>query len=63
MVEYVCEGPDGYRPKMHQVPVGDAIKASAGGGFCEIYCGLGYVEGDLGRGVGIGSLSALCSVE
>ena len=45
MVEYVYEGPDGYRPKMLQVPVGDAIKASVGGGFCEIYCGLGRVGG------------------
>ena len=33
MVEYVCEGPDGYRPKMPQVPVRDAIRASAGAGL------------------------------
>ena len=63
MVEYVCEGPDGYRPEMLQVPVGDAIRVSAGGWFCEIYCGLGHVRGDREWGVGVGSLSALCSVE
>ena len=50
MVEYVRKGPDGYRPKMLQMPVGDAIRAGAGGGFCEIYCGLGHVGGDRGRG-------------
>ena len=50
MVEYVCEGPDGYRPKMLQVPVRDAIRASAGGGFCEVYCGFGHVGCDRGWG-------------
>ena len=63
VVEYVCEGPDGYRPKMLQVPVRDAIRASAGGGFCEVYCGFGHVGCDRGWGVGVWSLSALCSVE
>ena len=63
MVEYVCEGPDGYRPKMLQVPVRDAIRASAGGGFCEVYCGFGHVGCDRGWGVGVWSLSALSSVE
>ena len=63
VVEYVSEGPDGYRPKVLQVPVGDAIRACAGGGFCEFYCGLGHAGGDWRWGVGVGSLSALCSVE
>ena len=62
MFEYVCESPDGYRPKMPQVPVGDAIRTSARGGFCENYCGLGHVGDDWGWAVGVGSLSALCSV-
>ena len=46
VVEYVRDGPDGYRPKMLQVPIGNAIKASAGGWFCKIYCGLGHVGCD-----------------
>ena len=50
LVEYVGEGPDCYRPKMFQVPVGYAIRASAGGWFCEIYCGLSHAGGDWRRG-------------
>ena len=53
MVEYVCEGPDGYRPKMLQVPVRDAIRTGAGGGFCEVHCGFGHVGCDRGWGVGV----------
>ena len=50
MVEYVHEAPDGYRSKMLQVPVRDAIRASAVGGFCEIYCGFVHVGCDGGGG-------------
>jgi len=45
VIEYVRKGPDGYRPKVLQVPVGDAIRASAGGWFCEFYCGFGHAGG------------------
>ena len=63
VVDYVSEGPDGYRPKMLHVPLGHAIRAGAGGGYCEIYCELGHVGDNKGRGGGAWPLSALCSVE
>ena len=50
VVEYVCEGPDGYWPKKLQVPVRNAIRAGVGGGFCEVYCGFGHIGCE--RGVG-----------
>ena len=62
-IKDVGEGPDGDRPKMLQVPVGDAIRAGAGGGFGELYCGLGHVGGDWRWRVSVGTLSALYSVE
>ena len=58
VVKNVCEGPDGYRPKMLKVSVRDAIGAGAGGGFSEVYCGLGHVWGERRWGVGVGSLFA-----
>jgi len=59
----LCKGSDGYRPEMFQGLVGDAIRASAGGGFCEVNCGLGHVGCDWRWGVGVWSLFALYSVE
>ena len=41
-VEYICEGPDGYRPDMFKVPVGYAIRVCGTCGFGAVFYCFGH---------------------
>ena len=59
LVEDGGEGPDGDRPQMFKVPVGNAIRACGAGGRGFVYCGLDGLGGKGGREVSVEALSVL----
>ena len=59
MVENGGEGPDGDRPQVLQVPVGDALRASGAGVFGGVYCGFDGLWGERGWEVCVRALSVL----
>ena len=59
MIKNGCEGPDGDRPQVLKVPVGDAIRACGASGGGGIYCGLDGLGSEWRREIGVRALSVL----